>query len=468
MSDRSFRMLFSVDTESDALPIWPVTTVAFGDWMASMAPRHQAFLKTTGFTGRAGQLALLPGADGAIEGAAFGLGQLSDPFCAATLSAQLPSGCWALKAPIGELTMHQVALSWALGTYAFDRYTRKPDAESKQHPQLHMSEAAIVDAVVAEAEAMAWVRDLVNTPAADMTPADLAAEVARLAERHGAAYDEIVGDALVDEGYPMVHAVGRAADVAPRISWLTWGEDAHPKVTLVGKGVCFDSGGLNLKPGASMRNMKKDMGGAAHVLGLASLIMGAKLPVRLRVIVPAVENAIGAGAFRPGDVLSSRKGLTVEIGNTDAEGRLILGDALAFADAESPDLLVDMATLTGAARVALGPELPPYYTRDADFSASLERHAEQAHDPVWRMPLWAPYEDMLDSPIADVCHIGNSPKGGSITAALFLGRFVEHARTWVHLDVYAWNDKGRPGRPAGGEAQGLRALFHAIAERYSL
>jgi leucyl aminopeptidase len=324
-------------------------------------------------------------------------------------------------------------------------------------------DAAAIDRT---ARAVTLVRDLVNTPANDLGTAELAAAVVAVADRHGASVSEIVGDDLLAAGFPLVHMVGAASTRPPRLVDFSWGDERDPGVTLVGKGVVFDTGGLNIKPDSAMLLMKKDMGGAANVLGLAQMIMEAGLKVRLRVIVPIVENAISGNAFRPGDVFRSRKGLTVEIGNTDAEGRLILADALALADEEGPDLLVDMATLTGAARVALGPDLPPVYTRDDGFAAELAAAAARVADPLWRMPLWAPYDQLLSSKVADVNHISSGPFAGSITAALFLGRFVERARTWLHADVFAWTPSARPGKPEGGEAQVIRALEALLTDRY--
>ncbi|MFD1333213.1 leucyl aminopeptidase family protein, partial [Methylopila musalis] len=311
-------------------------------------------------------------------------------------------------------------------------------------------------------------RDLVNTPANDLGPAELEAAIRALGQRHGAVVSAVVGDDLLAQNFPLVHAVGRAAAPhhAPRVVDLVWGAEDAPKVTLVGKGVTFDTGGLNIKPDASMLLMKKDMGGAAAMIALADMVMGAKLPVRLRLIVGAVENAISGDAFRPGDVIPSRKGLNVEIGNTDAEGRLVLADCLTLADEEAPELIVDAATLTGAARVALGPDLPPLYTDDDALAADLLRHAAAEHDPLWRMPLWNPYDELLASKIADVNHISGGPFAGSVTAALFLRRFVVRARSWAHLDVFAWAPSPKPGRPEGGEVQGARALAALLAERY--
>jgi leucyl aminopeptidase len=321
--------------------------------------------------------------------------------------------------------------------------------------------------IIRIADAVYFTRDLVNTPANAMGPAELAAAAEDLAARHGAAVTVIEGQALAD-GFPLIHAVGAAATPAraPRLIDFTWGDAAHPKVTLVGKGVCFDTGGLDIKPSSGMLLMKKDMGGAANVLGLAHMVMDANLKVRLRVLVPAVENAIAGAAFRPGDIFRSRKGITVEIGNTDAEGRLVLADALDLAAEEEPALIVDMATLTGAARVALGPEVVPVYSRDDSLAADLARHAQAVADPVWRMPLWQPYLSMLDSKIADINNAGSAPFAGSITAALFLARFVPDSIPWLHADIYAWNPKDAPGRPEGGEAQVIRALYALFEERY--
>jgi leucyl aminopeptidase len=315
------------------------------------------------------------------------------------------------------------------------------------------------------AHAIAASRDLINTPANDLGPDGIEAAARHLADRHGASFSSIVGDQLLKQNFPMIHAVGRASTTEPRLIDFSWGPDDAPRITLVGKGVAFDTGGLDIKPSSSMLLMKKDMGGAAAALALADMVMGAGLPVRLRVLIPAVENAISGTAFRPGDILPSRKGLTVEIGNTDAEGRLILGDALALADEESPDLVIDFATLTGAARVALGPELPPFYTEDDGLAADISRIGLAVNDPVWRMPLWEPYAAQLDSKVADINHIGG-PMAGSITAALFLRRFVTAAKGHVHFDIFAWNNATKPGRPEGGEVQAARLIYALLKERY--
>ncbi|HXQ63527.1 MAG TPA: leucyl aminopeptidase family protein, partial [Steroidobacteraceae bacterium] len=355
-------------------------------------------------------------------------------------------------------------LGWALGRYRFERYRKPPIATPL--PALVMPANVDAELVRRLVEAEFLARDLINTPAADLGPAELAAAVAAVASRYGAEFRQIVGEQLLTEGFPAIHAVGRAAAGPPRLIDLRWGS-AGPRVTLVGKGVCFDSGGLDLKPASGMLLMKKDMGGAACALALAQAVMDAQLKLRLRLLVPAVENSVAGNAYRPGDVLATRKGLTVEVGNTDAEGRLVLADALALADEERPDLLIDLATLTGAARVALGPELPALYAGSDALALELVASARQASDPVWHMPLWAGYEDEFASKVADLSNVSASPLAGSIIAALFLRRFVAETTPWLHLDLYAWNGKDRPGRPVGAEAQTVRALYGMLAARYA-
>ncbi|MEP5265117.1 MAG: leucyl aminopeptidase family protein, partial [Nitratireductor sp.] len=388
------------------------------------------------------------------------IGDASDPFAAGALAASLPAGDYRLA---GELhgDVSKAAFAFALGTYRFTRYS----GNAREWPRLVLPRGVDGEEVSRLARAVFLARDLINTPASDMSPADLAAAAGEVASAHGAALTVIEGENLLSENYPMIHAVGRAAEIAPRLIDMRWGREGAPKVTLVGKGVCFDTGGLDLKPSSAMLLMKKDMGGAACTLALAQALMEAKLDIRLRLLIPAVENAVSGNAFRPGDVLQSRKGLTVEIGNTDAEGRLVLGDALAEADSEAPDLIIDMATLTGAARTALGPDLPPFYTKDEGLAEEIAVSAEAMSDPLWRMPLWQPYDAWLESKIADVNHISDGPFAGSITAALFLARFVEKARAHVHFDIYGWAPKAKPGRPVGGEAQGIRALYHLLKRR---
>ncbi|HLY07441.1 MAG TPA: leucyl aminopeptidase family protein [Rhizomicrobium sp.] len=431
-------------------------------WLAAQDPRDAKWLRETGFTGKAGELRLVPSRSTDIAFAVLGLGDERDPLALAAFSESLPEGTYAYRDVPEGYSGKTAILAWLLGTYSFDRYRK----QGKRAAKLAVTDDRDFAEASRMAEGVFLARDLINTPSNDMGPAELAAAASDLARRHGARIAVIESDALLKHNYPLVHAVGRASDRAPRLIDIKWGAAQAPRVTLVGKGVCFDSGGLDIKTAGGMLTMKKDMGGAAVVLGLAHMIMDAKLPVRLRVLVPAVENAISGRAYRPGDVFRSRKGLTVEIGNTDAEGRLVLADALAEADSEQPELLIDIATLTGAARAATGMELPPFFTDDEAFAADLARHATDVHDPLWRLPLWRGYEKTLTSPIADLNNVPDYNLAGAITAALFLNRFVDRARTWVHIDIPAWTDRPRPGRPKGAEANAARALYALISERY--
>ncbi|MDQ4061948.1 MAG: leucyl aminopeptidase family protein [Pseudomonadota bacterium] len=454
--------LVARDAADHATPVHLVDPDTLDGVLKRLGEAAVAYARAAGFKAGAGALLLVPG-EGGLSAALFGLGRKGGaertPFLPGTLATALPSGTYRLE---GELERPELAaLAFALSGYRFDRYRK---AEPKD-VRLILPDGVDGAEVSRIAEGVRLARDLVNTPANDLGPAELAEAARTLAERHGASVSVTEGERLEAE-FPMVHAVGRASARAPRLVDLVWGDAQAPKVTLVGKGVCFDSGGLDIKPSNAMALMKKDMGGAAAVLGLAHMVMDAGLPVRLRVLIPAVENMISGASFRTGDVLRSRKGLTVEIGNTDAEGRLILADALALADDEAPELLVDLATLTGAARVALGPDLPPFYTPDDRLAADLAIQAEASFDPLWRMPLWPAYDALLSSKIADVSHVSSAPMAGSITAALFLKRFIEKARAWVHFDVYAWNPKTLPGRPEGGEAQAIRALYALLKARY--
>ncbi len=409
------------------------------------------------FTGFSGTILYLPGDNGTVAEIMIGSSETSDGFALSRLCRQLPTGIYAFK----NQTPKHLELAWCLEAYGFDLYK----SQEREIPQLVCPRNVDYDDVVRKANATYLVRDLINTPANDLGPDELEAASQKLATAHSVKMSVVAGEAL-KKSFPMVHDVGKASPRYPRLIDFSWGAARSPKVTLVGKGVCFDTGGLDIKSASGMALMKKDMGGAANVLGLAQMIMEAQLPVRLRVIIPAVENAIAGNAFRPGDVLKSRKGLTVEIGNTDAEGRLVLSDALSLADEEAPDLLIDMATLTGAARVALGPELPPFYTDDDVLAADISRHALQERDALWRMPFWEPYNAMFESSVADMNNSSDSGLAGSITAALFLKRFVEKAKSYVHFDIYGWVPSARPGSPRGGEAQGIRALFALISERY--
>jgi leucyl aminopeptidase len=436
-----------------------VTAATWPKTLSQLPQAAQKWAEAQNFTGAAGSCLQVPNGEGALAEVIVGSNG-GDGFKLAWLCRQLPPGIYAFQAANSESSRF-AELAWCLEAYGFDRYK----AQAKKFPRLVCGNHVDYEAVVRLANATCMVRDLINTPSNDFGPAELETAARKVASPHKAKLTVTSGEAL-KRGFPMIHDVGKASSRQPRLIDFTWGSTRAPKVTLVGKGVCFDTGGLDIKPASGMALMKKDMGGAANVLGLAQMIMDAKLPVRLRILIPAVENAINGEAFRPGDILKSRKGLTVEIGNTDAEGRLILGDALALADEEAPDLLIDMATLTGSARVALGPDLPPFYTNDERLAADLTRHAAEQRDHLWRMPLWEPYNTLFESSVADMNNSADSSFAGSITAALFLRRFVEKAKSYLHLDIYGWTPTAKPGFPKGGEAQGIRALFSLISERY--
>lgn len=435
-------------------------------FLMSRPAKDARWLRATGFGAKDGELALIPGEGEMLGAAVLGLGPGRDPHALALFSERLPPGLYALGEVPQTFGGARAVYAWAIGTYAFERYRAKKNGVAKERARLVLPPGVDGDAVWRMAEGVFLARDLINTPANDMGPAELEAAARAVAENGGAKIRVITGEALLAENYPMIHAVGRASPREPRLIDFTWGKESNPKVTLVGKGVCFDTGGLDLKPSAGMLTMKKDMGGAACVLGLAKTIMESKLAVRLRVMIPAVENSVSGASFRPGDILTSRKGLSVEIGNTDAEGRVILADALAEADLENPQLLVCMATLTGAARAATGMELPPFFTDDEDLAAELMRHANAEHDPLWRLPLWRSYEPVVDSAIADINNAPEYGLAGAITAALFLNRFITKTKSWAHFDIPAWIDRPKPGRRKGAEANAIRALHALIAARY--
>ncbi|KIO35181.1 leucyl aminopeptidase family protein [Shewanella sp. cp20] len=443
---------------SEGIPLTLLAASDYNDWLNSQEKPVQNWLSSTQYQGKG--LSLIPGSDGALSQVLFVTENKDSHWMCGDLVNELPAGQYLLDSD-GQ-TCKLAAFSWAMGAYKFDRYK----ANEKVYPQLVLRDAELVEQTLKMVRSVAIVRDLVNTPAADMMPQHLGETMESLAAEFGAKVTQIVGDDLLTHNYPTIHMVGRASHNAPRLIDLTWGDEDAPKVTLVGKGVCFDSGGLDLKPGAGMRLMKKDMGGAAHVIGLAHQIMAAKLPVRLRVLVPAVENAVSANAFRPGDVITTRKGLTVEIDNTDAEGRLVLCDALAEANSDKPELLIDFATLTGAMRIALGTELPGFFSNDDEVAAGITASGLNVEDPVWRMPLHKPYFELTGSDIADLANCGKVPFGGAITAALYLEAFVDEEISWTHFDVMAWNTRKLPGRPIGGEAFGIRAVFDYLAERF--
>ena len=448
-----------------SVPIHVVDRAQFGAASAALPAEAQRWLQTLGFVGAADSHALLPAVDGSLQAVWAGVHDASHPWALAALPKVLPKGRYHLaESAAGALVLDlaAAALSWELGSYTFDLY--KP---AKREPaSLHLPSSADTQRALIVAAAMAATRDLVNTPAEHMGPAELAEAVRMVAKQHGATFKQTVGDKLLAAGFPAIHAVGRAAARAPRLIELNWGKPKDPKLTLVGKGVCFDCGGLDIKSADGMRLMKKDMGGAANALGLAQMIMALRLPVRLQLLIPAVENAIAGNAFRPGDVFKTRSGLHIEIGNTDAEGRVILCDALAYGAENKPELLIDLATLTGAARVALGAQLPALFSRDTTLARQLVDSGLALHDPLWHLPLWRDYHAGIESDIADIVNTGRNPLAGAINAAIFLEDFVPAAQPWLHIDLFAWNDTARPGRPVGGEAQTLRTLLTYLEGRF--
>ncbi len=445
-----------------AVPITVVDRAAFAALSASLPGATRTWLSTVGFTGKPDSFALLPGADGKLAAVFAGVAHAAHPFALSALPQALPAGVYRLTEDGLPLLAESAAMSWALGGYRFDLY--KP--ATRPLAELVLKKGPDAERGLALATAIAATRDLVNTPAEHMGPAELAGAAKIVAEQHGATFSEVVGDALLKKGFPAIHAVGRASVRSPRLIELNWGNPRHPRLALVGKGVCFDTGGLNIKGGDGMRQMKKDMGGAANVLGLASLVMAFKLPVRLQVLIPAVENSISGNAYRPGDVIPTRKGLHIEIGNTDAEGRVVLSDALAYAAESQPDLVIDLATLTGAARVALGAQLPALFAKHMDTARDLVDLGLKLEDPLWHMPLWAPYHAGIESAIGDLVNTGKSALAGAINAALFLEDFLPPGQDWLHIDLFAWNDGARAGRPVGGEAQGIRTLLAYLEDRY--
>jgi leucyl aminopeptidase len=452
--------IFVTRGTSDAIPIWFVTAASWLEVRGRLDASARAFAEAAGFEPKAGRHLLLPGKKG-LGGVLFGLeggDDHKDRFLPGRLAQLLPDGVYRFASEPYDARL--AALALALGSYRFTRY-RKLEAKQVQLDLPQSIDRGELESIV---EGVALARDLINTPANDMGPAELEDAARKLAMLHGAKFSAVVGDDLLAQNFPLIHAVGRAAVRAPRLIDFSWGDDANPRVTLVGKGVCFDTGGLDIKPDAGMLNMKKDMGGAATALALAHMVMSAGLKVRLRVLIPAVENSIAGSSFRPRDIYTSRKGITVEIGNTDAEGRLVLADALSLADEDKPALIADFATLTGAARVALGPDVPAFFTDDDALANELTACGAAENDPVWRLPLWRPYEAMLESKIADTNNVGGG-QGGAITAALFMRRFVT-AKSWLHFDLFAWIASAKPGRPEGGECQTARALYALLAARY--
>ncbi|WP_270934087.1 leucyl aminopeptidase family protein [Falsiroseomonas oryzae] len=453
-----------VQTASSApVPIWPVTPDSLESFRNALPEPARAALAVAQFQAKAGQVAMLPAGPDGRAGVAAGIGAPQGRWDWAQVAAALPASTYAIAGALPGAEATQAAIAWALGSYRFrvSRDAALPVA------CLVLPESADAAAVARCAGAVTAARDLVNQPANRLGPEELSAAVEAIAKRHGARFRSTVGPALLADGYPAIHAVGRSSHRAPRLLDLCWGRPDAPKVTLVGKGVCFDTGGLNIKSMADMRQMKRDMGGAAVAFAVASMVMDAGLPVRLRLLVPAVDNVVAEDAFRPGDILDTRSGLKVEIANTDCEGRLVLADALAEADAEAPDLVIDFGTLTGSARVALGGEIGALFSDDADLAARLQAISIEEEDPLWTLPLWQPYRSRVQSQVADLLNMADGAYAGAITAAVFLQAFVRQARAWVHLDISAWNDRARPGRPSGGEATGARAIFALLAERYA-
>jgi leucyl aminopeptidase len=456
--------LLQPDKGQPATALHLIDKTSLDAWLAGQPERVRQAVRAQGFKGGDAQLAILPGEKAHDWSAMVGIanGVAPGPWCLAKAAEQLPEGSYRVEGGMPG----DAALGWLLAQYRFDRYRAEPSVKG---PRVLLSgEPARIGETVLIAQSTCLVRDLVNLPASDLGPAELAEAAAAVADECGATITITSGAKLAD-AYPMIHAVGAAAtaDRAPRLIELEWGDARHPRVAIVGKGVVFDSGGLDIKNAAGMRLMKKDMGGGAHALALARLIMKSRLPVRLHLLVPAVENAISGAAFRPGDILKSRNGLSVEVGNTDAEGRLVLGDALTRAAEGSPELIVDFATLTGAARVALGPDLPAMFSNRDDLAADLSAAGEAVSDPLWRMPLWKPYKEMLSSDVADIGNASDAPLAGAITAALFLQEFVPAETAWAHLDTFAWRGAAKPGRPKGGDALGLRAVWQMMKSRYS-
>ena len=446
-----------------SVAITVVDRQAFQALIPKLAAPTRHWLAAVGFNGAPDSHALVPAADGKLGQVFAGVAHVGHPFALSALPQALPEGRYHLADDGLAVDAEAAALSWELGAYQFDLYKprKRPPAE------LLLTPSPAAQRGLALATAMAATRDLVNTPAEHMGPEELAKAVQMVAKQHGASFKQIVGDALLKQNFPAIHAVGRASTRAPRLIELNWGKPKDPLLSIVGKGVCFDTGGLDIKGADGMRQMKKDMGGAANALGLATLVMALKLPVRLQLLIPAVENSIAGNAYRPGDVFKTRKGLHIEIGNTDAEGRVVLSDALSYASESKPELIIDLATLTGAARVALGAQLPALFAKHHDTARDLVDLGMKLDDPLWHMPLWAPYKAGIESTIGDIVNTGKSALAGAINAALFLEYFVPENQDWLHIDLFAWNDTARPGRPIGGEAQTIRTLLAYLEERFA-
>jgi leucyl aminopeptidase len=454
-------MIYSREHDPQAIPLIPVHRSEYPQWLESAPDHHRHWLESAGFTAEAGKWCGLPDARGRMEACVFGMADSGWLYQLSSLPEGLPPRSYRLVSVWSKDHRIQASLGWGLAAYRFERYY-------KQHKKLPVLciEEDIAGPVEQVYSAQCLVRDLVNTPTEDMGPEELADAAVREGDAFDARSEVIRGEDLLSQNFPAIHAVGRAASRAPRLARVSWGERDAPLVALVGKGVCFDTGGLDLKPAVGMQLMKKDMGGAAHVIALARLLMQHRLPIRIELLIPALENSVAGNAYRPGDVIQTRKGLTVEIGNTDAEGRIVLADSLAYACEQKPDLVIDFATLTGAARIALGADLPAIFSNRLEIAEAIVAAGERVEDPLWVMPLYQPYRKLLKSEIADLNNVGTNSYGGCITAALFLEHFVDKETPWVHIDTFAWNQSARPGRPVGGEALGLRAVFNYLRERY--
>lgn len=456
------------DNSANPITITPIAEDAFENWLSDQSDSTKAWVSANGFEAKRGTQLSLPGSDGALGTVLIGyVDDAKAIWDFAGLPTTLPEGTYALADKLADNAdlYEKAALGLYLGGYRFDRY-RKDDDKKAKRAKIALHDIEPTKRAENTARGIGLARDLINIPANDMGPAELEAAARTLGEEFGAKVSAIIGEDLLKQNFPAIHTVGHGSDREPRLIDLVWGDESAPKITLVGKGVCFDTGGYDLKPSSNMLLMKKDMGGSAQVLGLARMIMAANLPVRLRVLIPAVENMVSGRAYRPSDILQTRKGITVEVGNTDAEGRLVLSDALTLAAGEDPEMLLDFATLTGAARVALGLGLPALFSNDDDLANGLMENGLALHDPLWRLPLWDEYRSQLDSKAADMNNISGNPYGGAIIAALFLDRFAEGAKSWAHIDLMAWNPSDRPGRPTGGEAQGIRAAFKLIEDRF--
>lgn len=451
-----------VSNADNAVIITPLVEADFSVWSEGQESRVVAWVAASNFKAKPKQLCLIPATDGQLQEVVLGVKAYDDLWSYGGLAKQLPAGVYQFSTSLADKHCELASFAWGLGAYRFERYKQSDDSLATLSLRSCCDQSDLENRL----QGSYLVRNLINTPTDDLGPSELAVVIEELASAHGADLQQIIGDSLLVKNYPAVHAVGRASDDAPRLFDLRWGNAGHPKVTLVGKGVCYDTGGLSLKPNDNMMLMKKDMGGAAHVLGLALMIMQAKLPIQLRVLIPAVENAVSGNAYRPGDIIATRAGKTVEIGNTDAEGRLILADALFEAASEKPELIVDVATLTGAARVAVGPDIAAMFTDNDELATQLAQASAATQDPVWRLPLFADYKDMLKSSVADMSNLAKSPFAGASVAGLFLQEFVDKDIPWVHFDIMAWNATERPGRPQGGEALGLRAIYQYLSERF--